>query len=113
MKRFDNPREFRYSKYVLFDGGVPWRDRLSSPAARCSGHPRLIGGAIAAAPLLSACGSGKAAVAESGAAAPSTVKYGRESVSDYQAALSSWVTNAGDPLRTFYDGIVKQYGTGN
>ncbi|MEZ0110773.1 putative aldouronate transport system substrate-binding protein [Catenulispora sp. EB89] len=40
------------------------------------------------------------------------VKYGRKSVADYQTALSSWVTNAGDPLRTFYDGIVKQYGTG-
>jgi len=41
------------------------------------------------------------------------VKYGRKSVSDYQSALSTWVTAAGDPLRTFYDGIIKQYGTGN
>jgi putative aldouronate transport system substrate-binding protein len=41
------------------------------------------------------------------------VKYGRKSVSDYQSALSTWITNAGDPLRTFYDGIIKQYGTGN
>jgi putative aldouronate transport system substrate-binding protein len=41
------------------------------------------------------------------------VKYGRKTVADYQAALSTWVTAGGDPLRTFYDGIIKQYGTGN
>ncbi|WP_194924286.1 hypothetical protein [Catenulispora pinisilvae] len=41
------------------------------------------------------------------------VRMGRKGVSDYQSALSTWQNNGGNQLRTFYEGIAKQYGTGN
>ena len=41
------------------------------------------------------------------------VRMGRKSVSDYQSALNTWRSSGGDQLRTFYEGIAKQYGTGN
>jgi putative aldouronate transport system substrate-binding protein len=41
------------------------------------------------------------------------VRMGRKGVKDYQAALSTWQNSAGNTLRTFYEGVAKQYGTGN
>jgi putative aldouronate transport system substrate-binding protein len=41
------------------------------------------------------------------------VRMGRKGVSDYQAALSTWQSAGGNQLRDFYEGIAKQYGTGN
>ena len=41
------------------------------------------------------------------------VRMGRKSVSDYQSALTTWRNNGGNQLRDFYEGIAKQYGTGN
>ena len=41
------------------------------------------------------------------------VRMGRKSVSDYQAALTTWQSTGGNQLRDFYEGIAKQYGTGN
>jgi putative aldouronate transport system substrate-binding protein len=41
------------------------------------------------------------------------VRMGRKSVADYQSALTTWQNNGGNQLRDFYEGIAKQYGTGN
>ncbi|ACU73543.1 extracellular solute-binding protein family 1 [Catenulispora acidiphila DSM 44928] len=41
------------------------------------------------------------------------VRMGRKSVADFQSALSTWQNAGGNQLRDFYDGIAKQYGTGN
>lgn len=41
------------------------------------------------------------------------VRMGRKSVSDYQSALTTWKTAGGNKLRDFYEGVAKQYGTGN
>jgi putative aldouronate transport system substrate-binding protein len=41
------------------------------------------------------------------------VRLGRKSVSDYQSALTTWQNGGGNTLRDFYEGIAKQYGTGN
>ncbi|MEY9930606.1 putative aldouronate transport system substrate-binding protein [Catenulispora sp. GP43] len=41
------------------------------------------------------------------------VRMGRKSVADYQSALSTWQNSGGNQLRDFYEGIAKQYGTGN
>jgi len=41
------------------------------------------------------------------------VRMGRKGVSDYQSALTTWQNSAGNTLRTFYEGVAKQYGTGN
>jgi len=41
------------------------------------------------------------------------VRVGRKSISDYQNALSTWQKASGNELRTFFEGIAKQYGTGS
>ncbi|MBR7834192.1 hypothetical protein KDL01_13035 [Actinospica durhamensis] len=41
------------------------------------------------------------------------VRLGRKTVTDYQNALTTWKSQAGNTLRTFYEGVAKQYGTGN
>ena len=41
------------------------------------------------------------------------VRLGRKTVADYQSALSTWLKDGGNQLRSFYEGVAKQYGTGN
>ena len=41
------------------------------------------------------------------------VRLGRSSISDYQNALTTWKSQAGNTLRAFYEGVAKQYGTGD
>lgn len=41
------------------------------------------------------------------------VRVGRKTVTDYQNALSTWKSQAGNTLRTFYEGVAEKYGTGN
>ena len=41
------------------------------------------------------------------------VLLGRTSISDYQNALTTWKNQAGNTLRSFYEGVAKQYGTGD
>lgn len=40
------------------------------------------------------------------------VKFGRKPISAFTDAVKTWQQQGGDALRTFYDGIRKQYGTG-
>lgn len=41
------------------------------------------------------------------------VRLGRKTVTDYQNALTTWKNQAGNTLRSFYENVAKQYGTGN